>query len=127
MEIFYKNMLVWLTIPIFAAIPAPINMCSSGVIENNLDAIYEVINDTTLLLLFIMGITTFVLAQLMALVIIKYSNAMTKVMIVLLKTFLLWIFFMAWPGYGHEDWNFIKAAGMLMLSVGTIYYIKLDI
>lgn len=48
-------------------------------------------------------------------------------MLALLKTFLMWIFFMAWQGDGHEDWNWIKAGGMALLAIGTIWYIKLDI
>jgi len=55
------------------------------------------------------------------------ANAMQKVMLALLKTFLLWIFFMAWQGHGHEDFIWIKAAGMLFLAIGTILYIKFDI
>ena len=55
------------------------------------------------------------------------ANAMNKVMLALLKTFVLWIFFMIWPGYGHEDFNFIKMVGMGFLAVGTIYYINLDL
>jgi len=52
---------------------------------------------------------------------------MNKVMLALLKTFVLWIFFMIWPGYGHEDFNFIKMVGMAFLAVGTVYYINLDL
>ena len=63
----------------------------------------------------------------MTLYIIKMTNAMQKVMLALLKTFLMWIFFMLWKGEGHEDFNIIKMFGMLLLSIGTIYYIMLDI
>ncbi len=51
---------------------------------------------------------------------------MQKVMLALLKTFLMWIFFMLYPGHGHEDFNWIKMIGMLLLAIGTIWYIKLD-
>ena len=51
---------------------------------------------------------------------------MYKVMLALLKTFILWIFFMLWPGYGHEDFNWIKMVGMFLLAFGTIWYISLD-
>ena len=36
------------TIPMLKIIPVPITMCSSGVVENNFDAIYEIINNTKL-------------------------------------------------------------------------------
>jgi len=42
MEILWKNLLVWVTIPIFNRIEVPTTFCSSGVIENNLDAMYEI-------------------------------------------------------------------------------------
>jgi len=61
MEVLWKNLLVWSTIPIFSKIPVPTNMCSSGVIENNLDAIYEVVHNNKLIHLFVWGVLTFVL------------------------------------------------------------------
>lgn len=34
---------------------------------------------------------------------------------------------MLWPGKGHEDFNLVKMFGMILLIVGTFYYIKLDL
>lgn len=52
---------------------------------------------------------------------------MQKVMLALMKTFLMWIFFMSWPGEGHEDFNIFKMIGMFLLAAGTVWYIILDI
>lgn len=38
----WKNILIWVTIPIFSHVSVPYSTCSSGVLENNLDAIYEI-------------------------------------------------------------------------------------
>jgi hypothetical protein len=38
MQIFFKTLLVLLTVPIFLYIPVPEYFCSSLVIENNIDA-----------------------------------------------------------------------------------------
>lgn len=127
MEIMIKNVFVWLTIPLFSTIPAPTSLCSSGVLENNLDGIYETLSSKRLTILWSFGVITFVMLQFISLVIIKELNAMTKVMNALLKTFVIWIFFMIYPGMGHEAWSWPKALGMLCLSIGIIYYVKLDI
>ena len=54
-------------------------------------------------------------------------NAMNKVVLTMFKTFFLWIFFMLWPGKGHEDFNLVKMFGMVLLIIGTFIYIKLDL
>ena len=63
----------------------------------------------------------------LSLTIIKIANAMQKVMVSLLKTFTLWVFFMCWQQSGHEEWSWVKALGMLLLACGTMWYIDLDI
>lgn len=126
MQLFWKNLLIWATIPIFSNIPVSTTMCSSGVLENNLDAIYEVNTNRTLKWLVVFGMLGSVVTSFLSLQIIKQSNAMQKVMLALLKTFLMWIFFMLYPGHGHEDFNWIKMIGMLLLAIGTVWYIRLD-
>lgn len=54
------------------------------------------------------------------------TNAMQKVMLSLLKIFIMWIFFMIWKGVGHQDFNTITLLGMLLLAIGTFWYIYLD-
>jgi hypothetical protein len=126
MEVFWKNILVFGTIPILSRIPMPVSFCSSGVVENNIDAIYEVVHDKTLIHLLCWGMLSFVMLQFLSLFIIHMANAMSRVMIALIKTFLLWIFFMLWPGYGHEDFNWIKMIAMFLLAIGTIIFVKLE-
>ena len=41
-ESLWKNALVWLLMPLFAMIPVSTEICSSGVLESNRDAISEV-------------------------------------------------------------------------------------
>ena len=67
------------------------------------------------------------LVTFLALYIIKMSNTMQKVMLALLKTLLMWIFFMFYSGEGHEDFDYVYMIGMLLLTIGTISYIRLDI
>ena len=51
---------------------------------------------------------------------------MQKVVVSLSKTFALWIFFMIYPGVGHEDFNVVKMLAMFILAFGICYYIYLD-
>jgi hypothetical protein len=97
----WKNILIWATVPIFSHIKVPVYTCSSGVLENNMDAIYEMRGNPMLQKLIVWGMFIFVFATYLTLFIIKMTNAMQKVMLSLLKIFIMWIFFMIWQGAGH--------------------------
>lgn len=56
MENFWKLLLIFGTMPMLKIIPVPITMCSSGVVENNLDAIYEILNNTRLQKFFLFSV-----------------------------------------------------------------------
>lgn len=53
MESVWKNLILWVTIPLFASIPLNTDVNSSGVLENPRDAIFEVLQNKTLLNLLI--------------------------------------------------------------------------
>lgn len=55
------------------------------------------------------------------------TNAMQKIMLALLKSIIMWVFFMLYDGEGHEEWSWVKALGMLLLVFGTIWFVKMDI
>ena len=123
----WKVLLVFITIPIFKQISAPTNICSSGVLENNFDAISELATNSTLLWIVTLATTFGVMNTLLSLWIIKNQNAVLKVMLSLLKTFILWIFFICYTGNGHEDFNGFDLIGMSMIAVGTIYFVRLEL
>ena len=52
---------------------------------------------------------------------------MQKVMLSLMKNFVVWFFFMLFKGNGHEVLSSTKTIGMLLLAGGTIYYVHLDL
>jgi hypothetical protein len=45
---------------------------------------------------------------------------MQKVMLSLMKNFVVWFFFMLFKGKGHEDLSIYKTFGMILLAFGTI-------
>lgn len=105
----------------------PTSTCTSGVLENNLDAIHEIMTNPLLIKITVWSLFASLVVNYLALYMIHMTNALQKIMLALLKTILMWVFFMAYPGEGHEDWNWTKALGMLLLVIGTLWYIKLDI
>jgi len=123
----WKAILVVMTVPIFKQISAPTNICSSGVLENNYDAINELATNSTLLWIITLATTFGVMNTLFSLWIIKNQNAVLKVMLALLKTFLLWVFFMCYAGNGHEDFNYLDLIGMSMIAIGTVYFVRLEL
>jgi hypothetical protein len=117
---------VFSTISIFSRIPVPTNVCSSGVLENNSDALYELATNRKLVWIFAFSLIVFVASQFISLWIIKNQNAMQKVMLSLMKNFVVWFFFMLFRGNGHEDLSVYKTIGMILLAFGTTYYVNLD-
>lgn len=115
---------MWVTIPIFAAVPCSIS--SSGVIENNLDAIYEVLNSPALIALVLLAMINFTVYTFLSLYVINKGNTMIKVMVSMYKTFTVWIFFMIWPNVGHEDFGWLKFIGISLINIGTYFFIVVE-
>ena len=57
----WKMIFIVGTLPIFSHVPVPTSVCSSGVLESNLDAIYELSTNSTLMCLFAASVLIFVL------------------------------------------------------------------
>lgn len=123
MTTYWRLILVVFFSPIFSKIPVSTSICSSGVLENNIEAVRELLTNQKLIWLFSLSLAIYIPMQFTGMWIIKNQNAMQKVMAGLFKIFLLWLFFMIYPGYGHEDFNVVKMFGMALLSFGTVYYI----
>lgn len=43
-----------------------------------------------------------------------------------LSTIIIWVFYMLYPGYGHEDYNSLSLLGMIMLAGGSFYFVQLE-
>ena len=113
-----------LTIPIYARIPVPETWCSSGVLEQNLDAIRE-LNSTLVWLLVALGVV-YMLAGALSCQVMQQSNATVKAMLQISKTGIVWVFFLLWPGHGHEAWSNLKLIGILITTVAVVYYLLVD-
>ena len=113
-----------LTIPIYARIPVPETWCSSGVLESNLDAIGE-LNSILVWLLVALGVV-YMLAGALSCLVMERSNATVKAMLQISKTGIVWMFFLLWPGHGHEAWSNLKLVGILITTTAVVYYLLLD-
>ena len=55
-------------------------------------------------------------------IVTKYASAATRVILQQSKTVLVWIFFLAYPGGGHERFKVLQLIGFLVLLSGVILY-----
>lgn len=126
MEALWKAVLMCMLFPIFPLIPISTNINSSGRLENYSAALFEVTgNDKLQNLMISFGIISAVVS-LLTLILIKKFNAMQKVMLSSIKPFVFWIFFICYQGAGHEEFDIVKFAGMILLTIGIFWYIYLD-
>jgi len=109
-------------VPIFKVIPVPKYICSGGILNDNFEAFIQLKSNATLIWIYVFALATVLPALYLAFWIIKNQSAMQKCMAVILKLLLLWVFWMIWPGQGHEDFNFIKMLSMILLTIGIVYY-----
>ena len=40
-------------------------------------------------------------------------------MVVQLKTYVIWLFFMSWPNEGHENWSALKFIGLVLTGIAV--------
>jgi len=80
--------------PIFAYIPVPIYICSSGYLEVYSDSWNLTSSNATLEMLLVLASFMLTVLNLSGLWIIKNQNAMQKTVLSLLKTFTMWAFFL---------------------------------
>ena len=73
---FWKAILVIGTIPIFNRIPVSTTVCSSGVLENNSDAFFELGQSPTLQWVFWVSVVLFVAGSFLSLWVIRFQSAM---------------------------------------------------
>ena len=50
--------------------------------------------------------------------VIKLSSAANASLMQQARIIVIWIFFLLWPGQGHETFNFSELAGLLLVMLG---------
>ena len=73
-----------------------------------------------------MSVIFFVANTLASLWFIRFQSAMQKVMITPIQTILVWLFYLFYKGDGHEDFHVISLVGMVLLTVGTFYFVQFE-
>ena len=63
------------------------------------------------------------IAALLAMLIIENESAVQKQAVFLLTIPSVWIFFLIYPGIGHEEFYWLELIGMVLVIFGSLYYV----
>lgn len=107
---------------IFQFIPCTSEVCNNGKVENTKVA-FEFIGKGGPLIAYLIGNIVFVAGMNgLGMIVTKYASAATRVILQQTKTVLVWGFFLAYPGGGHETFKVLQLVGFCVLLVGVILY-----
>lgn len=112
--------------PLYPRISMPTSISHDGTLENFKLAFGELGVDNDLLLLVLINGSLVGLSHAFGYAIIKYETAVLQTTITLTIIFTTWLFFLLWPGQGHSGFNPFTLLGMVILAVGSYWYIKAD-
>ena len=57
--------------------------------------------------------------------VIKYSSSVNRSLAEQMRTLFIWIFFLLWPGFGHEEFNWLQLGGFVLVFLGVIFFNKI--
>jgi hypothetical protein len=112
--------------PFYNFIKVSTDLSASGTLENFGAAIYDLQSDQALMILVLLNALFVGLAHAFGAAIIKYEDAVLSTTITLMIILTTWLFFLAWPYQGHEDFNFLTLIGMILLGTGSYLYIMAE-
>jgi len=109
-------------LPAFQFIPCDLDFCSNGVIEDTHLALRHLINVKTALILQIVGVLCMIAYNGFGITITKHMSATSRTTLKQTKIVIVWIFFLAYQGDGHESFKPLQLVGFLILVAGIILY-----
>lgn len=122
----WKMILTILILPFCSMIDVPKEYVTGGKFES-FGAAFEVLfANKNLVWLFVLMMFSNGLHALLGMAIIKEESAVQRQTVMMLVTPTVWIFFMLYTGEGSESFNWKQLVGLIMLTFGTIWYIKAD-
>jgi len=55
----------------------------------------------------------------------KYSSAISRTLAEQMRVLVIWAFFLLKPGFGHEQFSFVKLGGFVLIVLGILFFNKL--
>lgn len=110
-------------LPILQFIPCDLEFCShSGVVEDSWFAIRQVFHNPLALLLLFLSVLFISGYNGFGITITKHMSATSRTTLKQTKIVLVWIFFLIYPGLGHESFKPLQLVGFVVLIGGIILY-----
>ena len=125
-EAFWKILIVLVLSPLYPHIRVSTALSNSGTFENFGLAFEELSVDNVLLWLVVVNGVLVGLSHAFEYAIIKFETAVLQTTIALTIIFTTWLFFLIWPYKGHSEFNALTLVGMVILAVGSLWYIIAD-
>jgi ABC-type proline/glycine betaine transport system permease subunit len=119
-----KVLLGVISIPFTGMIPMSENFVQGGKLED-WNVVVEQLGNAKFSLWFvlILYVVSSGIAALLAMLIIENESAVQKQAVFLLTIPSVWIFFLIYPGIGHEEFYWLELIGMVLVIFGSLYYV----
>lgn len=91
-------------------------------LEDSGQAFVQMFNNAWILILSIVMIFTIACFNAFGVATTKYGSAGHRAIIDTSRTVLIWVFFLAYQGPGHETFNFLQLLGFIILVLGALMY-----
>lgn len=97
-------------------------VCPYGTVEDSKQALLELGKNHLTWILALGSILSIIIYNTSDLAVIKYASCAQKATINTSKTTLVWVFFLAYPGNGHERFIWLQIVGFFLIIIGTLVY-----
>ena len=122
-EGFWGMLIYAVILVILQFIPCPSkDICAFETIEDTPQALYSFTQNYWIWVLLIGSLLSITVYNSTNVAVTKYANCVQKSTINTSKTALVWVFFLAYPGKGHERFIWLQVVGFVILIFGTLMY-----
>jgi len=107
---------------IFQFIPCNANTWNNGKVENSQVAFEFISQSFPLIIYLVLNPIAVAGKRGLAMIVTKYSSATTRLILQQVRIVLVWVFFLIYPGGGHESFKPLQLGGFLVILLGVIIY-----
>lgn len=109
-------------LPILQYIPCTNQICNNGSVENTKVALDFLTSSWPLAIYVFFNIVLVGGMNGLGMVVTKYASAANRVTLQQTKTVIVWVFFLGYPGGGHENFKWLQFGGFIILLIGVVFY-----